>query len=715
MISPPGPWTAGVCAAGRKMAVLAFIVVTTVAAALVMADLVWGMPMRGWNGVVLLLYTMLVSIAALGAGLAFFGFLARRRGGDAGLLTRSLPPEEAAAVPLARTAVIMPVCNEDARRVCAGLRAVYRSLERTGQLEHFDFFLLSDSDEPDCWIDEELGWAELCRELDASGRLFYRRRRARVNKKAGNVADFCRRWGRRYRYMVVLDADSLIAGGTVVQMVRLMERNRRVGIIQSAPFLFRAETLFARVLQFGMSLYGPVFLSGLNYWQQGEGNYWGHNAIIRIAPFMRHCSLPALPGREPLGGRILSHDFVEAALLRRAGWAVWLLPDVGGSYEEAPPTLIDAARRDRRWCQGNLQHTWLLFARGLRPMSRVHLFLGIYSYCVSVLWLLFLLLSLLLTVGFNRTGLTWVPDPGIGTTLGISPTLESAALFVFTVSLVFGPKLLAVADRMLQRGGFARLGGAGRVFASIALESVFTGLLAPVLMMFHAKFVVGLLLGRGTRWLAQRRSLDGGLGWKEAWRAHGGHTLLGLGWVAVLARLSPSLLGWMSPVLGGLVFSVPLSRLGGSIRLGQRARSRGLFCSPEELAPPRELTELEEALARTDAAGPGWRGLKTDPGLARAVFDPFVNAIHLCLLRDRANRAEEVRQPFEIYREKLLRDGPDALSRKEKLALLSDAESVDWLHREVWRRPPDKLATWWRRALEHPARADDRVEDGASS
>jgi membrane glycosyltransferase len=685
----------------RRMAVFTFVVATTTAAILGMTDLVWGMPMRGWNGVILVLFGLLFSFSAFGASQALFGFIVRRGGGETALLTRTLPPDEEVDAPLAPTAIVMPIFNEDSHRVYAALRAMYRSVERTGQIKHFDFFILSDSTDPNRIIEEEFGWVELSRELNAQGRLFYRRRRVKVNKKAGNIADFCRRWGKRYRYMVVLDADSLMTGATLVRMTRLMERNPRTGIIQTAPTLIRAETLFARVLQFGMRLYGQVFLSGVNYWQQGEGNYWGHNAIIRLAPFMKHGSLPNLPGREPLGGKVLSHDFVEAALLRRAGWAVWILPDVGGSYEESPPTLIDSAGRDRRWCQGNLQHTWLLFARGLRTMSRGHLFLGIMSYVMPLLWFVFLLLGSLLVIGFARTGLTWVPTPGFATTLGITPATQISALFGFTMIMLFGPKILAVVDLFLQPGGARRFGGAPHVLGGVLLECLFSVLLAPILMLFHAKFVLSIVFGRGIKWVTQRRSADGGISWSEAARAHGTHTLIGVVWTIALVIFAPRLLGWMSPVLFGMMFSIPFEVLTSHPSLGLWARRRGLFCIPEELNPPREMVESEVPFEGSAKRAPAVLPFSIDPdaadiGLSRAVVDPYVNALHVCLLRDRNNQPTAIRQPFERSCEKLLSEGPGALSAAEKNALLSDAWSMDWLHHELWRRSPERLAAWWR-------------------
>lgn len=675
----------------RRIRLFTLVVFATGVATLMMADLVWGMPMRGWNGVMITLFAVLFAAVAFGAMQAFLGFVKRWSGGDPCRIEHSVTPAEEAATELAPTAIVLAVYNENVSRVYAGLRAIYQSLERTGQLAHYDFFILSDSTDPDRWIEEELGWAQLSNELNAHGRIFYRKRRVNTNKKAGNIADFCRRWGARYRYMVVLDADSFVAGDTLVRMVRLMEANPAVALIQTAPRLFGAETLFARLQQFSAALYGPIFIAGANYWQQGEANYWGHNAIIRVAPFIDHCALPRLPGHEPLGGKILSHDFVEAALLRRAGWGVWLLTDTRGSYEEGPPTLIDALKRDRRWCQGNMQHLWLLLARGLYPVSRLHLFLGVFSYAASLLWLLFLALGTLLAIGFDRTGLSWVPTPGLATTVGVSPEVQFAILTILTFGLLFVPKILAVVDLFRQPGGPAGFGGRMRVIVSVFLEMIFSAALAPVLMLFHAKFVLLSLFGDGVHWGTQRRTTDDRADWRAAVQVHGGSTLAGLIWMAVIWVFAPQLIVWMAFVLTGIIFSIPLSALTGRTKFGRAARALGLFCTPEEALPPIGQFQLQETAPRLP--------VREDLGLTRAVVDPYVNAVHVCLLRERTGQADEVRQYFEETREKLLRDGPAALRPQDKFAVLSDAESMDWLHTEVWRRPAPALAPWWRRAL----------------
>ena len=318
------------------------------------ADLLWR---TGWSTsrtVLLVLFVILFLFAAIGCMHGIYGFVLRTFG-TRRRITR-LADYRAQSIAGTSTAIVFPIYNENTVRVYEGLRATYESLERTGQLERFDFFILSDSTDPDKWVEEERRWCDLVRELDALGRIYYRRRLNNEGRKSGNVRDFLNAWGRRYRYFMVCDADSVMRGETIVDLVKLMEAHPGVGLIQTVPALVNAESLFGRIQQFANRLYAPVFIAGLNYWALDLGNYWGHNAIIRTEPFMQFCDLPQLPGRRPFGGQILSHDFVEAALLSRENWGVWFAYDLEGSYEEAPQGIIENARRERRWCQGNLQH-----------------------------------------------------------------------------------------------------------------------------------------------------------------------------------------------------------------------------------------------------------------------------------------------------------------------------------------------------------------------
>ncbi len=653
-----------------------------------------------WNILHLLLFAILFSLVAFGAVQAIIGWFCRMGGGDPNRILNSLSPEDEARPVDAPTAIGMPVFNEDTSRIMEGLRVIYRSLEATGQLDAFDFFILSDTTNPNRWIEEESAWVALTRQLGARGRMFYRKRRVNLNKKAGNLADFCRRWGKRYRYMVVRDADSIMSGDAIVKLVRLMERNPGAGIIQTVPRLVNGETIFARLQQFASRLYGPIFASGLNYWQQSEANYWGHNAIIRVAPFIEHCSLPELPGVEPFGGRILSHDYVEAALMRRAGWSVWLAVDLEGSYEECPGNLIDFAKRDRRWLQGNLQHAWLVTARGLHAANRLHLALGILAYLASPLWLAFLVVSSVIAWRYAATGLSPLPVDSLANYLHLGFHAQALLLLFGTLGLLFLPKVLAIIDLARRPGAAAGFGGWTRVISGAISETAIFTLIAPVLMLFHSKFILLTLAGRGVAWVAQRRGTDGDPEWREAILTHAGHTITGLGWGAFALWVSPAFAGWLAPILLGLVTSIPVSLMTGQIAGGNFVRRLKFFLTPEETSPPPELTRLARNLEACRRHAPPLPELAADYGLMQAVLDPYVNAVHLALLRERDHSpAQASEERFAPLRERLLREGPSSLGSRDKLALLLDADSMAALHRDLWSLPAERLSAWWRTAI----------------
>ncbi len=665
-----------------------------------MADLLWREGISGLEVVLLGLFVVLFAHIAAGFCTALVGFYVLNRGGDSCRITGTEAAGETG--PLASTAIVMPVFNEDVSRVFEGLRVIYRSVQETKKLEHFDFFILSDSNRPNQWIQEEVAWVELCKQVGGFGKIFYRKRRHQINKKSGNVADFLRRWGKNYRYMVVLDADSIMTGRALVRLATLMERNPQVGIIQTAPRIVHGESLYARLQSFANRLYSPLFLAGLNYWQQHEGNYWGHNAIIRIQPFIDHCALPDLPGSEPFGGRILSHDFVEAALMRRAGWGVWLAGEIDGSFEEGPPTLIESAKRDRRWCQGNMQHAWLLTARGFRPANRFHLLMGVMAYASSPLWLLFLALSTIHVFGLvsHPEAAGGVRPEDMTSVFGLMVRVpEALTLFVFTLLLLFLPKIVSVVLTLGKPETVERFGGRARLVLSSLLETAVSALLAPMNMMFNAKFVLFTLLGQGVGWVTQQRGADDdGSDWREAIITHGGQTVFGVVWGLSSYIISPAFFWWLSPVLAGLVFSIPVSIFLSKASFGRRARELGIFLTPEETHPPYELKRLQQNLAECYRHLPPFEPLRAHYGLMQAVLDPYINAMHVALLRQR-RPSDEAREWFAQLRRRLLTEGPAKFTSKETMALLLDAESMIWLHRELWSSPSEAIAEWWRLAI----------------
>ncbi len=588
----------------------------------------------------------------------------------------------------ARVALVVPVFREDPQPVCARIESVYRSLEAAGRLEQFDFFLLSDSNDADAWVEEEVAWAGLRARLGVDARIFYRRRRINIKRKSGNIADFCRRWGLQYRYMVVLDADSLMTGEALARLVDLMEHNPSVGLIQTLPAAVHQNTLFGRVQQFASRLYGPVFAAGLHFWHMGEGHYWGHNAIIRVAPFMRHCALPRLRGNGAFGGEIMSHDFVEAALLRRAGWEVWLEPGLEGSYEETPPTLLDELKRDRRWAQGNIQHMSLIFARGFVPLHRAVFVNGIMSYGSSLLWLAFLLLSTAEVVLHVLVPPSYFPSTRV--LFPVWPVWHpqwAAMLFWFTLAILFVPKLLSIGLALLSRRvrGF---GGFMRLFAGVVSESLLSSLLAPVRMLFHTVFVVSVLLGRKTQWGPQARG-DASTSWREALRYHGPGTMLAIAWGALVYALSPNYFWWLLPVMGAWVVAIPLSVGLSRVGPGLAARAAGLFVTPEERDPPPLLRLYREALA-----APGLPRCTTARGFLAAVVDPGVNALHCALLPPSAGSHEGTALSRQQLILTAIKDGPGALTPRERLRILSDRDSVAGLHWRVWALRAPRARYW---------------------
>lgn len=489
-----------------------------------------------------------------------------------------------------RTALAVPIYHEDAEAVGRRLAAIYRSLEQTGQHEAFDIFILSDSREDEVVFEEQTMWAELCAELKAKERIFYRNRDENSGRKAGNIAEFCRRWGKRYDYFICLDADSLMTGETLVYLARLMDTNPKAGLIQTSPQPIGGKTLFARIQQFASALYNPLFALGTAFWFPGRSNYWGHNAIIRTEAFMADAGLPKLPGKPPLGGEILSHDFVEAALLARSGWSVWLVPEVGGSYEELPPTLSDYAQRDHRWCQGNLQHARLLPMKGLLAVNRMHLLFGVMSYMASVFWLALLLLATLQTAWLNTESWGYFDAGPLFPTWPISKTFEMLGLYSITMGMLFLPKLMAMALTLadpVRRRGF---GGAFQLIKSTLTELVFSVLLAPIMMFQQTQAVFNTFLGRKVTWKGQRRG-DGVEDWADAFVNYGGITAMGVVWALVAYQLAPDLLTWMSPVLIGLFLAIPIAVLTSQPTVGAMAKRFGWFLTPEETNPPAVVVD----------------------------------------------------------------------------------------------------------------------------
>ncbi|MDJ1156887.1 glucans biosynthesis glucosyltransferase MdoH [Chelatococcus sp. SYSU_G07232] len=617
--------------------------------------------------VLLALFTINFSWIALAFTSAIVGFLA--------LLRRRAPGEPPRTL-ASRTAVVMPVYNESTARVFAAFAAIRESIEATGLGEHFDYFILSDTTNPDVWIAEERAFLALRRRIGPDARVYYRHRQKNTHRKAGNIADFVSRWGGHYDHMLVLDADSLMTGDCIVRLAAAMEADPDAGIIQSLPLIINRNTLFARVQQFAARVYGPVIAKGLAVWMGRDGNYWGHNAIIRTAAFAAHCGLPDLPGKPPFGGHILSHDFVEAALIRRAGWTVYMLPELEGSYEESPPSLIDLAARDRRWCQGNLQHSRVIGSRGLKLATRQHFATGIFSYLASPLWLFQLIVGITLVLQTR-----YVRPEYFTKEFSLFPVWprfdaeRALALFALTMGILLAPKFFGLVLMLFSRGERQASGGGIRLLLSTLLEILLSALLAPIMMVIQSGAVFQILAGRDTGWQPQRRD-DGSIPFHDIVRRHRGHVFLGVATGVSAFMIAPSLFAWMSPTIIGLLLAIPISWGSGLLSAGLGLKRAGLLLTPEEtFRPPIAVraSELQEDFARD--------GFDDADAIAVLHADGEMRACHEAML------------PTAPPRKRGVIDADRAMAE----AKLVDAETIE--DAIAWLKPKERMAVLHDRAL----------------
>ncbi|WP_395057902.1 glucans biosynthesis glucosyltransferase MdoH [Polaromonas sp.] len=576
-IGAMAPWQH---AAQRRRAVLvALTVLSTASATALFADMQPDYDSAWLEYGQIALFGLLSAWVVTGFMTALMGFYVTLRGDKFALTARSVAGHTLDAS--ARTAIIMPICNEDVRTVFAGLRATCESVTATGHTAAFDVFVLSDSNNPATQQAERTAWEELRMQLAAQAgqpliEVYYRLRQRRTHRKAGNVADFCRRWGKDYRYMIVLDADSVMSGDCLVNMVKLMEANPSAGIIQTATQSIGHVTLHARAQQFASRMTGRLFTLGMQFWQLGESHYWGHNAILRMAPFMQHCALAPIAGKGGMSGGILSHDFVEAALMRRAGYHVWLASDLVGSYEQQPPDLLAELQRDRRWCQGNLQNSRLIAEPGIHPVHRAMFGTGAMSYLSAPLWLCFLTLGTALWLSGSHIMTDWMLVPA-----------ELAALWAWTLSMLFLPRVLGIAA-VLIKGEAQAFGGRFSLLRSAALETVIALLQAPIRMLAHSLFVIAAITGLKLDWKSPPREAAA-VPWRDALLRFAPMSsiiaLLALGIAAIDARA----LVWLLPVGLPLLLAIPMTVLTSRVGVGRVMRAKDYLLIPEETVSPAVL------------------------------------------------------------------------------------------------------------------------------
>jgi membrane glycosyltransferase len=481
-------------------------------------------------------------------------------------------------VPLrTKTAIFMTLRNEDPERAISRLRTVKASVDATGEGAAFGYFVLSDTNNPDVAAAEEQAIAVWKAADPDRARIIYRRRTDNTGYKAGNVRDFCARWGGDYALMLPLDADSLMAGDQIVRLVRMMQAYPKIGILQSLVVGMPSSSAFARIFQFGMRHGMRSYTMGQAWWVGDCGPFWGHNALVRIKPFFEECHLPILPGKPPLGGHVLSHDQVEATLMRRAGYEVRVLPEERGSWEENPPTMLEFARRDVRWCQGNMQYLKLLDLPGLYPMSRFQLVWAILMFLGIPAWTL--MIALLPVAAWESRNIADFP---VELAIGLYITF-------FTMYLM--PKIAGLLDAMLTRGGVRRYGGWLRFIPSAAIELVFSFLQGAVSTIRTSIFMIGLLFGKSVVWGGQSRDAQR-LTFAEAAQNLWPQTLFGVIVCGALIAVAPPVFWWSLPLTAGYLLAIPFAVFTAEPYLGQLLQKLGICGIPEDFAPPAEVTAV---------------------------------------------------------------------------------------------------------------------------
>lgn len=570
-----------------RVASIAFALLCAIAAAALMAQSSAEDRWQVWDGVRVALIFVTTAWLAWGAVQAFVGVPPRK------------PREEPRAVAgHAPTVMLVPICNEDADAVMARIAAMDASMRTAGLDVHVA--VLSDTRDAAALAREQRAFARLYAARGGAGRIFYRNRTDNRGRKAGNIEDFVRRHGAAYEFAVILDADSLMEGDTVSALIARMQAEPDLGLLQTLPVIVGARSVFGRAMQFAARFHSPVFARGLARLQGRTGPFWGHNAIVRVRALAECCALPELTGPPPFGGTILSHDYVEAALLARGGWRVAVDETLGGSFEEGPDTLLAHAKRDRRWCQGNLQHTRLLNAPGLLGWSRFVFAQGIVSYLVSILWGAFLVASVVATVAAPAPD--YFPDPyQLFPAFPDDRTREIIALAIGIGGLLLLPKVAILAEA-IGTGRAAGFGGGARAAGSVLAEVALSSLIAPVLLMYQSRAVLEVISGRDGGWPANQRG-EGRIDLVQGLRAGAWIAVFGVLVLAVVAWLAPALTIWLLPV------ALPMAAAPLILSWTSRPAPGGLFAVPDDAVTAPVVRAFHAELAQYgDRADGGAKG-----------------------------------------------------------------------------------------------------------
>ena len=562
----------GTAALKRRRALFAVLVAATMLAVLWLATV--AVPPRSFGAIAfLVLFAVTLPWSVIGFWNAAIGFVIMRFARDPAAAVNPLAASIRGDEPVtASTAILMCIRNESPDQVTRNLEPLMAGLEKSSVAHLFHVYLLSDSSDPGIIADETSCFDAFIANWQGTIPVTYRRRAVNTAFKSGNIRDFCERWGNNHEFAIMLDADSFMPTEAVLRLIRIAQANPTLGILQTLIIGLPSVSAFARVFQFGMRLGMRSYTLGATWWQGDCGPYWGHNAIIRLAPFIAHCHMPVLPGNGPLSGHILSHDQVEAVLMRRAGYEVRVLPVEGLSWEENPPTLMEFSRRDLRWCQGNMQYWQLLSLPGLKPVSRFQLMFAIQMYLGSPAWMAMTAMGTILLALSNTPAAQYVPvEAGPGT-----------VLFVIMMMMTFAPKIATIIDVLLTRSARRSYGGAFRFAFNIAAETLFMLLLAPLIALTHTIFLTRLLVfRRGVSWGGQMRQSHA-VPWRLALTQLWPQTVAGCTVLGVVATKAPNEFWFALMGTAGLILAIPFAVATASPLVGRLFAQIGICRLPEE-------------------------------------------------------------------------------------------------------------------------------------
>ncbi|MCB1140888.1 MAG: glucans biosynthesis glucosyltransferase MdoH [Leptospiraceae bacterium] len=635
---------------------------------------------------IITVYSILNQFLAYGTTLSIFGLYYTLFSKDTLNISMRQPYRDV-SLKSVKTAIVMPIYGEDPTDIFSRIEVIYKSLKKEKSDGLFHFFVLSDTRDNENWIQEEREYLELCERLKDYRTIFYRRRRSNLNGKSGNIGDFCRRWGNKYDYMTVLDADSLMTGKSIVALSQLMTLYPESGILQTNPGVVRETSLFQKMMKFSMLLNGTIFANGYSSLFLNSASFWGHNAIIRLELFLKYCALPHLPKLGAVGGRILSHDTIEAALMRKAGYSIWFVNSLDGSYEEYPPNVMDSLKRDHRWCQGNLQHFWFFFIKGIRKISRVNILLGIFSYLNSLLWLIFLILMSInhyfelkffkLAFGSEIWKLFW------------EKSYEETAFYlgIYTLTMLFFPRLVsliyALLAIILKNKKFSNTTGFTffPFMTYFLLDTIHGMIVAPILMIKHVHFILSIFLGKKVIWNPQNRNAENVPYLSEIVSFLIYPTILGVLTFSLIFIYIPSLVFWMAPIYGPWILSIPI------VSFTSKVYKSTYFKDFEE---PEIVKDFNEHLEKNQN-----RKWKDVSSLFLLIADPMIREIHTKFLPNKKHE-KKIDLDFQDFYSKPLSE----IRKKDYSKFFYNKSLLKELHIEFWTRDFRSLPQDYQKNLE---------------